>query len=51
MVKATVVDPAAYVLVAAAVAVTEHVPSAPTMIVKGDCEKMRQNVFPGLGTE
>jgi hypothetical protein len=51
MVNSTVVDPAAYVLVAAAVAVTEHVPSAPTMIVKGDCEEMRQNVFPGLDTE
>ena len=51
MVKATVFEPDAYVVVAAAVAVNEQVPLAPTMIVKGDCEPMRQNVSPTLVTE
>jgi hypothetical protein len=40
--KETVVDPAACVLVAAALAVTEHVPSAPTMTVSGDDDPIRQ---------
>jgi hypothetical protein len=42
IVKATVFESDAYVLVAAAVAVKEHVPFAPTMTVRGDEDSIRQ---------
>ena len=50
MVKATVFEPNSYVLVAAAVAVKEHVPFAPAMTVRGDEDPIRQEVFPALAT-
>ena len=50
MVKATVFEADSYAFVAAAVAVNEHVPLAPTMTVSGDDDPIRQYVFPGLAT-